>query len=159
MAHRCGGVLAFCLSFFPCRARLCIATGRRPFRLRRNTRAPPVSAAPPPGLRPAPPAHLRPFAPSPDPAPSQTLPLRCPLPKAKTLPPTGRRPFRLRRNTRAEPVSAAPPPGLRPARPLHRPLHPHPPHFLPHNPCQFAPGFPRVPTQYHPISPSIVNFL
>ena len=30
-----------------------VCGGRRPFRLRRNTRAPLVSAAPPPGLRPA----------------------------------------------------------------------------------------------------------
>ena len=46
--------------------------GRRPFRLRRNRRAPPASAAPPPGLRPAlPPAPSRK---SPRPSPPPPLP-------------------------------------------------------------------------------------
>ena len=119
----------------------------------------------------------RPFAPSPAPAPSQALPLRCPLPKAKTCPPctppapapptpspsavlsqkqnpppTGRRPFRLRRNTRASPVSAAPPPGLRPALCTPRaPSNPFPP-------TQSLPIRPRFSPCPHPIAPNFTQY-
>ena len=54
-------------------------------------------------------------------------PIPAPLqPPAPSNRPSGRRPFRLRRNPRAPPASAASPPGLRPPPPLRPPANPTP---------------------------------